>query len=155
MFSDTLEKILIIDDDRSFADALAARLTAMGMETKVLCDPLEGMDMLRDGLYGIVVVDPDKNISVIEEISGSIRHAVILATAKFDSIESSAHALKVGAVDQIPENLVPGQLETIIRRAIDRRNLLMETVKLKRRIAVLCVLAGVCFFGGFLIFYLS
>jgi DNA-binding NtrC family response regulator len=155
MFSDSPEKILIIDDDRSFADALAARLTAIGMETKIVCDPLEGMDMLRDGLYGIVVVDPEKNISALEEISGSIPRAVILATATFDSIESSAHALKAGAIDLLPEKLEPGQLETIIRRALDRRSLLEETVTLKKRIAVLCVLAGVCFFCGFLVFYLS
>jgi DNA-binding NtrC family response regulator len=155
MLSESSEKILIIDEDRSFADALAARLIAMGMETRLVYDPLEGIDLLREGLYGIVIVDPEKNFSVIEEVSANILRVVILAIVKSDDIGASAHALKAGVVDLLPEKMEPGQLESIIRRALDRRSLMEQTMRLRKKIVGLCILAGVCFLLGFLLFYLS
>ncbi|MBW1789424.1 MAG: response regulator [Deltaproteobacteria bacterium] len=155
MLSDNLDKILIIDEDGAFGDDLTALLVAMGMETKIVCDATEGISMLRDGLYDIVIVDPVEHISTLEEISEHIPDVVVIATTRVDAIGSSARALKAGAIDLLPASeLEPGQFETVIRRAVDRKNMLRETVRLKKRIVRLYVVAGLCFIGGFLIFFL-
>ena len=153
MFSNIPEKILIIDEDGSFGSELAQRLSVMGIEVKAVDDSAKGIGMLRNGLYSIVVIDPVNNVSTIKEVNKNIPDIVILAMSKDEAISASVQAIWAGAIDLISNETDPIHLETAIRRAIDRKSLLREAVRLKKRITLLYILAGVCFVFGFLAFY--
>jgi DNA-binding NtrC family response regulator len=153
LFSNIPEQILIIDEDGSSGSELAQQLSVMGIEVKAVDDSAEGIGMLRNGLYSIVIIDSVNNISTIKEINENIPDIVILATSKDEAISASVQAIWAGAIDLIPDKIDQIHLETAIRRAIDRKSLLREAVRLKKRITLLYILAGGCFVFGFLAFY--
>jgi len=149
MLSGTHEKILIIDENAEFSGDLSLRLSGMGIASDTTDDAEKAMESLKKGHYGIVIMDPVDHIPRIRTLMNLIPGIVVLAISKDEAVGASIQAVWAGAVDLIPHRAEHLQLETAVRRAIDRRILLKQTLTLKRRITMLYVLCGMCLLIGF------
>jgi len=130
--------IHIVDDEPVIHDVLGQLLTAEGYETessmsgeealeKVLARSADVilLDLLMPGMDGIEVL---KKIKLLDPVA-----AVIIITA-YGSVESAISALKMGALDYIQKPFKHDDLLLTIERAVERRRLYEENIRLKNEL---------------------
>jgi two-component system sensor histidine kinase/response regulator len=129
-------KILIIDDEdivldsctqilaKGNYDLVTARNGMLGLEQVKLYKPdLVFVDLKMPGISGFDVLNR------IEEIDPTIVTVVITG---FATVDSAIEAMKKGAYDFLPKPFTPDELRAITRRGIERRELVLETIALRR-----------------------
>jgi two-component system response regulator HydG len=131
-------RVLIVDDDRDHADAVADGLTVAGFETMVAHSADEGLQALNDKEFEIVVAD-----LVLHDGSGLdlLRHAkakradieVIVVTG-YPSYETAIQALNEGAYDYIDKPVNLGVLRAKLRKALEKQKLVLETIELRKEL---------------------
>ncbi len=101
------KKILVVDDEIDFVDAVKARLEAMGYDIIAAHDGLECVDKARKELPSLILLDivmPKSNgfeaLSKLKTDSLTSSIPVVLITAKSDS-EYILDAGKLGAAEYI------------------------------------------------------
>ncbi|KRG12428.1 response regulator transcription factor [Lederbergia galactosidilytica] len=110
-------KILIVEDEEKIARLLEIELTYEGYETGKALDGLEGLDMIREQSWDLVLLDVMlPSLSGIEVLRRIRAHdqkmPVILLTAK-DSVEDKVSGLDLGANDYLTK---PFQIEELFAR---------------------------------------
>ena len=127
--------LLVVDDDDEFRDTLVRRFSrgafavsdaAGGEEALAMTGRREFdvavVDMMMPGLSGLELLEKFKESSVECEI--------IFLTGK-GTIETAVQAMKLGAFDYLQKPSPLQELETVIRRAFERRQLRKENRQLK------------------------
>jgi signal transduction histidine kinase len=133
---DNKAKILIIDDEEIVLDSctqilakgnydlVTARNGMLGLEQVELFNPdLVFVDLKMPGISGFDV------LKRIDEIDPTIVTVVITG---FATVDSAIEAMKKGAYDFLPKPFTPDELRAITRRGIERRELVLETIALRR-----------------------
>lgn len=132
------ESILLVDDEKDIRDTLSEILTLKGYNTITCSDGTKAIEKLKDSNTRIGIVITDINmpvmsglelLKVLREIDDTIITIIITAYA---TREAAIEALKHGAYDFIkkPFNIV--ELTLILKRAIEKRNLILENMKYQR-----------------------
>jgi two-component system response regulator PilR (NtrC family) len=127
--------IHVIDDEPVIHDVLGQLLTSEGYEVEMSSSGEEALekfspqscdvillDILMPGLDGIEVL---RRIKKIDPVA-----AVIMITA-YGSVESAIAAMKIGALDYIQKPFKHDDLLLTIERAVERRRLQEENLRLK------------------------
>lgn len=133
---DNKAKILVIDDEdivldsctqilaKGNYDLVTARNGMLGLEQVELFNPdLVFVDLKMPGISGFDVLNR------IDEIDPTIVTVVITG---FATVDSAIEAMKKGAYDFLPKPFTPDELRAITRRGIERRELVLETIALRR-----------------------
>ncbi len=120
-------RILIIDDNRDFADTLKTQLAELGYEACAVYGGSQGVEAYLAGDYALVITDLSMpgldGMDVLEAILAQDPKATILMVTGYGTIENAVKAIKLGAFDFIPKPFKLTELEVIIRRALDRKDL--------------------------------
>ncbi len=130
-----MQKILVIDDDETIRDVLNTFLTAKGFHVCLACDGDEGIELLRQNKFDIVLTDimmpKVTGIDVLKEMSVlNIKTPVIVITA-YASIKNAVQAMKMGAFDYVTKPFNLEELLILIQRAISISKLVKENKSLK------------------------
>lgn len=129
-------RVLIVDDDEVALELLGNTLSQAGHEVKVATDGRQALELLRTGLYRLVISDwemPEINgIELCRAIRA--RHVggyvyVILVTAR-DGTSNVVHGLNAGADDFISKPFEPTELCVRVRAgerilSLDSRDLII------------------------------
>jgi len=130
-------RVLIVDDDEIALELLSNTLSQAGYEIKVAKDGRQALEILRTGLYRLVISDwemPEINgielcrrIRARQFVAGYIY--VILVTAR-DGTSNVVHGLDAGADDFISKPFQPTELCVRVRAgerilALDSRDLII------------------------------
>jgi DNA-binding NtrC family response regulator len=131
--------LLVVDDDDEFRDTLVRRFTRAGFSVSDGCDAEHALamvqcrdfdvavfDMMMPGLSGLDLLEKFKQDQVDCE--------VILLTGQ-GTVETAVRAMKLGAFDYLQKPFPLKELELLIRRAHERRELLKENRQLKELLA--------------------
>ena len=116
------KKILIVDDEPSFAEMLKTRLEASGYNADVAPGGQEGLEMLEKCKYNLILLDvmmPEVDgfevLESIGKISKNQHTPVIMLTAKGET-KNILEAQKMGAKDYILKRFDSKTLMRTIRR---------------------------------------
>lgn len=131
--------VLFIDDQQAARDLFIRLLDPARFQPVVAPGVRAAEDYLRTGPADVVVTDlrmPD-----VDGLEGLERlHAidpdlpVVLITA-FGTVETAVEAMKRGAFDYLRKPFDPGELEIVIERALQHRQLLQENKHLRSQVA--------------------
>lgn len=118
-------KILIIEDEKSLADALAHILKKNGYSVTTAYDGLEGEYEAGTGIYDVIILDrmlPGKDgMDILRELrNDKIYTPVLMLTAK-DSINNRIEGLDAGADDYLTKPFSKDELLARLR-ALARRH---------------------------------
>jgi DNA-binding response OmpR family regulator len=124
MPTDSLKKVLVVDDEQDLRDAIATALSYEGFEVRTAADGEEAYFFAKEMVPDIIVLDilmPKKNgieaLKAIRAESWGKQIPVIIMTA-FDDMTRLAEALEAGATEYLVKTDIP--LGTIVQKVKDR-----------------------------------
>ena len=131
-------RVLIVEDDRSQADAVAEALQRVGHACVVVTEPRRALEIMeRDG-FDLVITD-----LVMHEVSGM---EVLQAARRLDpgaevimitghgTIETAVQAMRDGAWDYITKPLNLAELRDRVAKALEHRRLVRRTAQLSEQL---------------------
>lgn len=133
----TVNRIVLVEDDDAFRDALSERLQLGGLEVSAFASAEAALKALSDRFEGVVVTDlrmPGLDGRALVERLGVIDPdlPVVMMTGHGD-IAEAVDAMKRGAYDFLAKPFAPERLIETLRRALDKRGLVLDN----RRLAAL------------------
>ena len=117
------KKILIADDETIIRESLTDWLTDKGYQVTVAEDGDKTLALLREGDYGVVVLDvrmPGKDgITVLEEARKFQPDLKYIIISGYPSVDTMTKGIRVGAIGFLVKPFDPAELEKLIKHALN------------------------------------
>ncbi len=134
-----MAKILVIDDEKPIRNTLSEILEYEDHEVELASDGLEGIEKAKEEKYDIILCDikmPKMDgVEVIEKLMEICPEVPVIMISGHGTVETAVETLKKGAYDFIEKPLDLNRLLVSIRNALERKDLIVETQKLKRKVS--------------------
>jgi two-component system, sensor histidine kinase and response regulator len=133
---DKRSRILIIDDEEVVLDSCLLVFEGENYEVATARDGTSGLAMAREFAPDLVLVDlMMPGISGFDVLAG-LRDAdptvVAIVITGYSTVGSAVEAMKQGAFDFLPKPFTPDELRMITRRGLEKRQLVLEAIALRR-----------------------
>jgi len=134
--------ILIVDDEENIRTSMKGLLSEEGYNVLAAANGAEAIKLIKDDDVDIVFLDvfmPGMNgLQVLERIHKLKPGLCVVMITAYGNTEMVVQAMKLGAYDFIDKPFSkPEELErifTVIRHALEERNLKLENIELRRRV---------------------
>jgi two-component system phosphate regulon sensor histidine kinase PhoR len=129
-------QILVIDDDRVIRMACEKTLKQQDVSVDTAENGKAGLEKLKEKKYDLVLLDlmmPEMSgTQVLDRIKEFDENIVVVIITGFATIESAVETLKKGVYDYIPKPFTPEELRNVVRKGLERRELLLRTEQLRK-----------------------
>lgn len=133
---DDKPKILIIDDEEIVLDSCTQILKSGNYQIATAPNGTEGLALLREYHPDLVYVDLKmpglSGFEVLDQIHEYDPTIVTIVITGFATVSSAVEAMKKGTHDFLPKPFTPDELRLITQRGLERRELVLETIALRR-----------------------
>jgi len=137
------EKILLIDDEKDFVEALAERMQSRGIDVATATSARDGIELARQKVYDAVVLDlqmPEMDgIETLKALKDSNPNLQVILLTGHATVEKGIQAMKLGAMDFIEK---PAELAVIIEKIKEARAKRMILVEKENENMIKDILAG-------------
>ena len=134
-----IHRLLIIDDDTAHLASLNKIFKRMGLEVIAVPRAYEALTYLETTQFSAVLCDfmlPDLDgIELLKEMKQRCPELEIVVMTAFGTIERAVHAMREGAYDFITKPFRKAEIERVIRRVLERYELIIENETLKAQLA--------------------
>jgi len=134
-------RILIIDDESRIRDACMLVLSDNGFDVAAASDGEQGLQMIREKHYDIVLVDlmmpTISGFDVLSEVRNNHPDTVVIVITGYATLEHSIEAMKKGAFDFIPKPFTPDQLRAVVDKSLRYTSALQDIADSKSRLRVM------------------
>ena len=134
-----MEKILVVDDERSLREVLSIMLTRAGYAVTEASDGEEAISHVNREIFDLVITDlrmpKADGMAVLKAVKSSSPETVVLVLTAFATADSAVDAMKQGAYDYLTKPFQVDEVQLIIRNALEKRRLSTENILLKREMA--------------------
>ena len=117
--------ILIIDDEDIVRISCKRTLMPEGFEVKTAQNGIEGLKMIEEERFDIVLTDlkmPDiDGIEVLRLIKQRWAETVVIIITGYQTVDSAVKAIKLGAYDYIEKPFTPEGIVSVVCRALEDR----------------------------------
>lgn len=131
--------ILIVDDEASQREILAGFLKKKRYDVHHSGSAREALVKIRNNRFDLVLSDyrmPDKSgFDLLQEIKSINPETDVVLMTAFGTIEGAVAAMREGAFDYISKPIELDELELLIRRLQERRQLISENKLLKEQLS--------------------
>jgi len=138
---DSLLKILVIDDEERIRDGCQMVLNEEGFEVALAKDGNEGVRMIQEEHYDIILVDlmmPGlSGLEVLSLVKERHPDTVVIVITGYATLEHSISAMKRGAFDFVPKPFTPDQLRAVVSKAIKYNRALQDITETNSRLKVM------------------
>jgi DNA-binding NtrC family response regulator len=130
--------VLVIDDEPVLQDVLGSLLKGDGFEYLQATTAAGGFQILREEEVDVVLLDlmlPDRSgLELLPEIKEFDPHLPVVVITAYSSVESAIEAMRRGAFHYVPKPFKNEEVLHLVRRAAERRALLVENLELRSRL---------------------
>jgi DNA-binding NtrC family response regulator len=120
-------KVLIVDDDELLNNSLNAVLTRNGYEVVSVLKGEEAIQQICDFQPDIVLLDlylgSITGLDILQRLRSDNNDTPVILITAFSDVNSAVRAMKLGAEDFVLKPLDLEQLEILINKTLDRKNL--------------------------------
>jgi DNA-binding NtrC family response regulator len=117
-------RVLLVDDDPDFCEALGDRLRAQGFQVTVADRGVEALRLCREEAPAIVLLDlvlPGMDgMAVLETVRRESPDAVVVVITGHGTIARAVEAMKKGAYDFVTKPVDARHLEIVLGKALER-----------------------------------
>jgi len=130
--------ILIIDDEQGQRDILSGYLKKKGFPIFAAGSGKEGIHITKTNAIDIIISDfkmPDKTgIEVLAEIKAINPEISFVMVTAFGTVENAVKAMRLGAFDYLAKPIDLDELDLLLERIIENKNLKSENQYLKQQL---------------------
>jgi len=134
-----MARILVIDDEKPIRNTLNEILEYEDHEVEMASDGMEGLEKAKEEKFDVILCDINMpkmdGIEVIEKLMDICPEVPVIMISGHGTVETAVGALKKGAYDFIEKPLDLNRLLVSIRNALERKDLIVETQILKRKVS--------------------
>ena len=132
--------ILIIDDEKNIREGLAADFEMDGYNVKIAANGKEGLDLISRGDIDLVITDlrmpgSVSGEQVLREVTTKMPGIPVIVLTGHGSIDAAVKAMQDGAYDFLTKPLNLTQLEVIVKRALEGRELSLKHTELLKQVS--------------------
>jgi two-component system NtrC family response regulator len=131
-------KILFADDEKALQEIMRLELPRMGHEVTVCPDGFTAIAALEKNTYDCILVDLDmpgmNGIQVIAHCKGQTPDTEAVVLTGKSSLDTAISALRHGAFDYLTKPCRLVELQSLLKRIADKRELLSKYRALKRQV---------------------
>ncbi len=130
--------ILIIDDEKSQREILTGYLKKKGYRIFSASSGIEGIEIVKNNIVDIILSDfkmPDKTgLEVLNEVKAVNPEIGFVIITAYGTIENAVKAMRSGADDYITKPVDLDELDLLIEKIIENKNLKSENKQLKNQL---------------------
>ncbi|MBI5180661.1 MAG: sigma-54-dependent Fis family transcriptional regulator [Nitrospirae bacterium] len=133
-----MDKILVVDDERSMRDFLSIMLKKAGYDVTTAVDGEEAVKILHKDIFDLVITDLKMpkvdGLQVLKTVKELSPDTVVIVITAFASTETTVEAMKEGAYDYITKPFQNDEMKIRIKKALEKRRLIAENILLKKEL---------------------
>jgi DNA-binding response OmpR family regulator len=141
----TANRVLVVDDERFFREAIREALAADGIECALCETGAEGLERSEDPAVGVMVLDvqlPDRSgLDVLRRVRAARPELRVVVLSAHTDQEYVLEALRLGACDYLAKPLHEEELRLSVRRALEAHRVEASWRGLRRRLGALAAAA--------------
>lgn len=127
--------ILVVDDQESHRDLTQSVLVAAGFSVQTAASGTEALARLRADVFGLVLTDqlmPEMSgLDLMSTIRSFLPDLPVVIVTGHGTIDTAVNAMKAGAADFIQKPFSPEELLLVVRRVLERQDLMEEVRTLR------------------------
>jgi len=132
-------KVLIAEDEEHLGTILEQFLLGRGYQVTVTRDGASALAALRSEAYDVALLDivmPEMDgLEVLRHIREEPNHPEVIIITGNGTIETAITAIRLGAYDYLSKPYRMAEIDVLVRRAWERRQLAHENAQLHNRLA--------------------
>src|SRR6056297_763539 len=134
-----MPRILAIDDEKSILESLKEILEYENHQVDIASEGEEGIELYKNNKYDAVFLDikmPKMDgLEVLDQLNQISADVPVIMISGHGTIDTAVESIKKGAFDFIEKPLDLNRLLVTLRNAMERKDLVRETRRLKKKIA--------------------
>ena len=131
------KKILLVDDDEYILTVLKMRLEIMGFEVTACNNPLKALELFQREKFSLVLTDQRmeglEGIELLSRLKQIDPFLPVIIMTAFGKVDDAVISMKRGAFSYLEKPVNPEELEEIICKAVEIREL-EERISLEREL---------------------
>ena len=133
-----MEKILVVDDEKSMRDFLSIVLKKEGYAVTTAEDGETASRLVQQEIFDLVLTDvkmPKMNgLQVLKTVKEASPDTIVVMITAFASTETAIEAMKEGAYDYLTKPFQIEEVRLIIQNALEKKRLRAENQLLKKKV---------------------
>lgn len=129
-------KVLIIDDEEVVLDSCTDILAGENVQIATALNGQLGLERVREFAPDLVFLDLKmpglSGLEVLRQVLGHDPAIVVIVITGYATVDSAVEAMKKGAFDFLPKPFTPDEFRMVVRRGLEKRKLVLETLALRR-----------------------
>ena len=117
------EKVLLVDDEPDFLEAMAARMQVRGLDVTTTTSTIDALSLAESGHFDVIIMDlmmPEMaGLEALKALKDLKPESQIILLTGYATREIEAEALKLGAVDLIEK---PADIERLLEKIKEARS---------------------------------
>jgi two-component system response regulator PilR (NtrC family) len=134
----TLNRILIVDDEKSMRELLSIMLRKEGYDVVTAENGEKALKAIQTDIYDLVITDlkmPQMDgMSLLKAVKDASPDTIVIIVTAFGTMEGAETARNLGAYDYIGKPFNNDEIKLVIQNALEKRHLRKENILLKREI---------------------
>lgn len=131
-------RILVVDDDPLLRDFLAETLNRTGYSVSLASTGEEALEKIRKEDCDIILSDvrmPNMDgMELLKTAKSSLPDAKVVMMTAYGTVQNAVEAMKLGAFDYVMKPFSIDEIELVLKRAIEHRQLLLENRLLRSEV---------------------
>ena len=133
-----MARILVIDDEPIVCESLKRILDEEGYEAESALSGKEAFEKMKGHPFDIVITDLKMpgidGMEVLRTFRKDYPDSIIIMITGFSTVETAVEAMKLGAFDYIPKPFTPDEVAVVVKKAIEKKNLILENIYLRQEL---------------------
>jgi len=131
-------RILVVDDEMIVCESCQRILQEDSYEVECVSSGKEAIEKMKANPFDIVITDLKMpgidGMEVLKSIREDYPDTVVIMITGFSTVETAVEAMKLGAFDYIPKPFTPDEVSIVVKKAIEKRSLLLENIYLRQEL---------------------
>jgi len=132
-------RILVVDDEEIIVKSCLRILGDGDYRVEAVQDGREALRKVEENPYDVMILDimmPNMGgLEVLRRVKESHPDVDVVMVTGLSQIDTAVQAMKLGAFDYISKPFDPDEIKLVVQRALERRRLLEENLKLKSEVS--------------------
>src|SRR5574342_19014 len=131
-------RILVVDDEMIVCESCQRILLEEGYEVEIALSGKEAFEKMKDNPFDVVITDLKMpgidGMEVLRTFRKDYPDSIIVMITGFSTVETAVEAMKLGAFDYIPKPFTPDEVAIVVKKAIEKKNLMLENIYLRQEL---------------------